>query len=167
MNWGHYTYSFKPARISRITLYESSGLTSLSSWKPRDNMLSDSISRASISSVIDYQIIGRQSQCFASPKWTWHTFWMVGRTTSSTSDRPALAASLAARLCAEENLSFTGDVVGDVVKELEPLRMFPTYSDESRKEPEASIFFTGRIVSTPVPISASRTMVPFGAVRAV
>src|SRR6266851_6087001 len=49
-------YSFSPARMSRITLKESSGLTSLSSWKPRDNILSDSISRASMSSVMACRI---------------------------------------------------------------------------------------------------------------
>jgi len=51
------TYSFNPERMSRMTLKDSSGLTSRSSWKPRDSMLRDSISRASISSVMAFHII--------------------------------------------------------------------------------------------------------------
>src|ERR1700761_8605132 len=112
------TYSFKPARISRITLYDSSGLRALNSWKPRYNILTDSTPRASISSVMacqGFESLTQPYRCSAPL-----TFCKAGRTTSSTSDRPAFAASLAARLCIEEDLSFTGDV-GDVVKELEPL----------------------------------------------
>ena len=43
--------------MSRRTLKDSSGLTSRSSWKPREIMLRDSISRASISSVMAFQVI--------------------------------------------------------------------------------------------------------------
>lgn len=50
------TYSLMPERMSRMTLYASSGLTSLSSTKPRDSMLSDSISLASMSSRIAWQV---------------------------------------------------------------------------------------------------------------
>lgn len=49
----HTTHSLISCRISRTTLYASSGLVSLSSAKPRDSMLRDSISRASMSSRID------------------------------------------------------------------------------------------------------------------
>jgi hypothetical protein len=51
----HTTNSFIPERISRMTLYASSGLASLSSVNPRDSMLRDSISRASISSLMACQ----------------------------------------------------------------------------------------------------------------
>jgi len=59
-----------------------------------------------------------------------------------------------------------GDVGTDPALLPSRARMLPTYSDDNRNEPVVSIFFTGRIVSTPVPKSASRTTVPFEAVRA-
>ena len=40
------------------------------------------------------------------------------------------------------------------------LRRLPTYSSERRRDLIVSTFFTGRIVSTPLPMSASPSTVP-------
>lgn len=69
----------------------------------------------------------------------------MGKITSSTINPPALAVSLEARR----------EVVGEVLPSLRP-----TYSDDSLSEPTESTFFTGRMVSTPVPRSAGVNIVP-------
>jgi len=55
VNVDHATYSLIPLRISRITLYANSEFASLSSEKPRDNILNASISLASMSSRVACQ----------------------------------------------------------------------------------------------------------------
>lgn len=74
----------------------------------------------------------------------------MGSTTSSTRDRPAFERSLEVRLCVGER--------GD--ETLPSFRMLPTNSEDSLSEPAGSTFFTGRIVSIPVPRSASLSTVP-------
>jgi len=72
----------------------------------------------------------------------------MGKITSSTINPPALAVSF--ETCRE--------VVGEVG--LPSLRRLPTNSDDSLSEPTGSTFFTGRMVSTPVPRSAGLNTVP-------
>jgi hypothetical protein len=74
-------------------------------------------------------------------------------------DVPALASSVGLRL----RDVFVGDVgeVGEVGTDVLPSFLpLPTKSADSLKDPAVSTFFTGRIVSTPVPKSASRIKVP-------
>ena len=85
------------------------------------------------------------------------TFCSSGSTTSSTTDFPALCASLAARLWGVFVLE-GDDGVDDVLPSR--LRRLPTYSSERRRDRIVSTFFTGRIVSTPLPMSASPSTVP-------
>ena len=86
------------------------------------------------------------------------TFWRTGRTTSSTIARPPRSDALALRL--NDDRSLVGEVDDGDWGGSSLLRAVPTYSAESLREPMVSTFFTGLIVSTPEPKSASRITVP-------